>query len=240
MNGQPSNRTGGVVLRVISGILLTVVLVLTNVRLLLTPAFVTAEYASPGFPDDPYGFSRAERVEYARLALEYLLNDSDETFLGVLTHTDGTPLYNSRELGHMVDVKRLVQAALTAWLACASLLGLALALTARLEGTTGLRRTLHSGGRLCLILMAVLIGVLAVSFTFLFVGFHNIFFDSGTWLFSYSDTLIRLFPQRFWRDAFGLLLLLTLAEGGAIALATRPRRTAAAAGAGPSGPAGSG
>jgi hypothetical protein len=27
--------------------------------------------------------------------------------------------------------------------------------------------------------------------------FHQIFFSAGTWMFLYSDTLIRLFPERF-------------------------------------------
>ncbi|MCD6344052.1 MAG: hypothetical protein J7M17_00400, partial [Anaerolineae bacterium] len=34
-----------------------------------------------------------------------------------------------------------------------------------------------------------------------FVGLHGLFFTEGTWRFFYSDTLIRLFPVRFWQDA---------------------------------------
>ena len=33
-------------------------------------------------------------------------------------------------------------------------------------------------------------------------------------MFSYADTLIRLFPERFWRDAFTFLTLATLVEAG--------------------------
>jgi len=52
-----------------------------------------------------------------------------------------------------------------------------------------------------------------VSFGVLFVAFHNIFFASGTWLFEYTDTLIRLFPERFWRDIFIYVGLFSLATG---------------------------
>jgi integral membrane protein (TIGR01906 family) len=53
-----------------------------------------------------------------------------------------------------------------------------------------------------------------VSFSFVFVGFHLIFFEGDTWLFLYSDTLIRLFPTRFWRDVFIFVIALTLAVSG--------------------------
>jgi integral membrane protein (TIGR01906 family) len=43
---------------------------------------------------------------------------------------------------------------------------------------------------------------IAVNFNALFVQFHQVFFEGGTWQFLWSDTLIRLFPLRFWQDAF--------------------------------------
>jgi len=38
-----------------------------------------------------------------------------------------------------------------------------------------------------------------------FVQFHELLFPPGTWTFAYSDSLIRLFPEKFWFD-FGVLL----------------------------------
>jgi uncharacterized membrane protein len=49
-----------------------------------------------------------------------------------------------------------------------------------------------------------------------FAGFHSLFFEGDSWLFLYSDTLIRLFPLRFWQDAF--LWAAVIALGGAFAL----------------------
>ena len=51
-------------------------------------------------------------------------------------------------------------------------------------------------------LIAAILVYLALNFNALFVTFHRIFFEGETWIFKYSDTLIRLFPIRFWRDAF--------------------------------------
>ncbi|MBZ0100422.1 MAG: DUF1461 domain-containing protein, partial [Taibaiella sp.] len=40
-----------------------------------------------------------------------------------------------------------------------------------------------------------------ISWDFFFTCFHSTFFESGTWRFAFSDTLIRLFPEQFWFDA---------------------------------------
>ncbi len=56
--------------------------------------------------------------------------------------------------------------------------------------------------------MALLLGLAAwmlIGFEGFFQAFHGVFFESGTWVFSYSDTLIRLFPLPFWQDA-GLIV----------------------------------
>ena len=49
-----------------------------------------------------------------------------------------------------------------------------------------------------------------------FAGFHHLFFTGDSWLFLFSDTLIRLFPIRFWQDAFLFAAIISL--GGGVAL----------------------
>ena len=77
-------------------------------------------------------------------------------------------------------------------------------------------RCAHALGGACrrhrtsLWLMVVLVVGLVIGFGVLFVGFHRIFFEGDSWLFSYSDTFIRLYPERFWRDTFALVAIVTL------------------------------
>ena len=52
-----------------------------------------------------------------------------------------------------------------------------------------------------------------ISFQALFTNFHLLFFEGDSWLFFYSDTLIRLFPVQFWQDIFLAFGILTLAGG---------------------------
>jgi len=56
-------------------------------------------------------------------------------------------------------------------------------------------------------IMLIVLGLVAVatSFDWLFTQFHHLFFEGNSWLFLYSDTLIRLYPERFWVDAFALM-----------------------------------
>ena len=177
-------------------------LLLTSVRLLLTPAFVRLDYAIPGFPADPFGFSLQERIGGADIALGYLLNDEPIAFLGDLRFEAGSPVYNARELQHMQDVKGLVQQVMSLWLVSLAIsLVLPLGLS-RLAGERTAWKALNTAARATLAVMALLLVGIAASFSFLFVGFHRVFFEGDTWLFLYSDTLIRLFPERFWLTAF--------------------------------------
>ncbi len=197
-------------------LLVPVALVLAAVRLVLAPWFLEFEYRTPGFPDDPYGFTREERLHYSRIALDYLLNDADISFLGDQRFPEGqqvperscqymddcTYMYNQRELKHMHDVKVVVQAALRVWYV--SLIGIfLLGVWGRVGGwSSAFLQGVRRGGWLTAILIGVIIVFVLLAFGVAFVAFHQVFFDPGTWMFLFSDTLIRLFPERFWRDTF--------------------------------------
>ena len=229
----------------VSGVLLSVaiplLLLLTSVRLLLTPAFVRMEYHLPGFPEDRYGFTLQDRLRWAPIALDYLLNNQGIEFLGDLQFPDGSSVYNAEELRHMQDVKELTALALSVWhglLVGTLVLG---ALIAWSAGARHLWAALRRGSIWTLIGMALLAAGIALAFSFVFVGFHELFFDPGTWTFRYSDTLIRLFPERFWRDAFTFIALGTLAMAALLLLLASSQlarlRRAAAAGESAHGPA---
>jgi integral membrane protein (TIGR01906 family) len=202
-------------------LLLPVVMVLTSVRLLLTELFVRLEYSLPGFPADRYGFTTGDRTYHAGIALEYLVNNAGIEFLGDQRFADGAPVYNERELQHMEDVKRVTQSALkTGWVGVGLALGLSL-LIWQVAGSRPALESLQAGARLTAILMVVLGTGLVIGFAVVFVGFHQVFFPPGTWTFRFEDTLIRLFPERFWQTAFGAVALATLVQAGLVWLITK-------------------
>lgn len=203
-----------IIARVIIVVLVPLILLLTSLRLLLTDAFIHIEYRLPAFPEDSYGFRLEDRLRWAPIALDYLLNDEDIDFLGNLEFDGGGEVFNQRELRHMVDVKQLTQLVFGVWaggLACLILLGVLLYVNGYREI---LWRSIRTGARIIFWFLVVLSITLVISFSFVFVGFHLIFFEGDTWLFLYSDTLIRLFPTRFWRDVFIFIIVLTLGMTG--------------------------
>lgn len=201
-----------------------------GLRLLLTTAFLKIEYNMPYFPPDEYGFTKEDRLKWAPYALEYLVNDADISYLGDLKFDDGTPLYNERELSHMDDVKRVTRGALHVWFVTL-LLMLGLGIWSQLGGWEQVYRQGAMRGGWLMVGLAVVIGLIVLIgiainpnvFWNFFAGFHSLFFEGDSWLFSYSDTLIRLFPLRFWQDAFLLAAVIALGGGVALGLGLRPK-----------------
>ncbi len=202
-------------------LLVPLALIFLAMRLLLTSTFVQIEYRMPGFPADEFGFTLEDRLEYAPIAIRYLLNDADISYLGDLTFPDGSPLYNERELSHMLDVKNVVQPALRVGYFVWFLL-LAMAAWARWGGWwPEYRRGLSSGGWLTIGLVVVAAIGAAISFWQFFTLFHALFFEGDTWQFLFSDTLIRLFPLRFWQDTFIAVGVIVVGVGLGLALGLR-------------------
>lgn len=197
-------------LSIIVTVIIPFFLLISAVRVMITPLYARLEYNAPGFPADTFGFTKAERLYWSEFAIDYLVNDSDISYLGDLRFPDGLPLFNQRELSHMVDVKNLVQAAYSAWWIMLAVLA-GLGIWAWRGGWSG--AYLHGvsrGGWATLGLIVTVLVAVAVSFQALFTEFHRLFFTGDTWIFEWSDTLIRLFPMRFWRDAFILVGALTI------------------------------
>ena len=80
-----------------------------NILLLVSPAFLRWEYAKPNFPPEPYGWTQEERLELAIPAVKFLASfERPEQAIRLLEEQryDGEPIYNQRELDHMIDTKR--------------------------------------------------------------------------------------------------------------------------------------
>jgi integral membrane protein (TIGR01906 family) len=204
------------IMTVVVTILVPVVLVLLAVRIVLNPWFLDFEYQTPGFPADAYGMSDEERLHYGNVELNYLLNSAGISYLGDLHFPDGqqvpqpscsqmtdcTKLYNERELVHMEQVKNIVQGALRVLYAGIAVLLLAGVWSWQAGWLEDYLRALRQGGLLTLVLIGLILIFVLIGFGLVFVAFHEIFFPPGTWTFFTSDTLIRITPERFWRDTF--------------------------------------
>jgi integral membrane protein (TIGR01906 family) len=219
------------ILSLVVTLLVPLALIGLGLRVLLSPVFLQVEYNMPYFPPDEFGFTKADRLKWAPYALNYLTNTADISYLADLKFEDGKPLYNERELSHMNDVKRVTQGALKVWYGSLVVLIL-LGVWAWFGGWWDTYRLGLMRGGWLMIGLAVTVGLIALVgilispdlFFSFFTGFHHLFFKGDSWLFLFSDTLIRLFPIRFWQDAFLWAALIALGGGIALALGLRSPR----------------
>ena len=203
-------------------IAIPILLTLWTVRLLISwnsPSYPQFEYAR--IQQDKYGFTEDERIEYAESTLEYLRQiDPAEDVIYMLEELrlpgSDQSLYNQREIGHMIDVKHLVDLfnQIFQVLGIVALVGL-IYLLARSETRIEAYKALMYGGLLTTGILLVMVVLILIAWGFVFVQFHELLFPPDTWTFAMSDSLIRLFPEQFWFD-FGVLWTVGILVQGVI------------------------
>jgi integral membrane protein (TIGR01906 family) len=202
-------------------ILTPFVILMISIRILISPLFAQIEYQLPGFPEDPYGFTLEDRLRWSEPSIKYLVNSEGIGYLESLRFENGEPIYNPSELSHMEDVKSVVTGMRIALAALTVILLIFTMININKGNKHLILQSFHNGGWGILGLIGAIMILLVISFNQLFTWFHQIFFESGTWRFYTSDTLIRLFPMRFWRDAFIFVGVLCILFGVITILVTR-------------------
>lgn len=194
-------------------VVLPFLLVVSSIRLVANDWFIHFEYNTrPGFPADVYGFTPSDRTRLAMDGLYSVLPQGEGVSrLQQAQLPDGSPAFNEREIKHMQDVRVLM--ALVFPLQLGGLVLIAM-LGWVLNRVKTWRRVVPDGLKwgavLTLSLLAALIAYVLINFDEFFMTFHRLFFEGDTFLFSFTDTLIRLYPEMLWSDASILIGVLTV------------------------------
>lgn len=199
------------VVQLLAILALPVFLVLTSVRALMTPTFARWEYSRPGFPT-PTVFPIEARESTVETTLAYVKGAGDDRLITELTLEDGRRVYNAREVRHLRDVRNVTRGAFTVHLVTGLFLLAALVYLSATERGRPAAWALLGGSLFTAVLIVGIGAVAALSFRFFFVRFHRIFFEGDTWIFPETDSLIQLFPEKFWFDAAMLIVLLSLLQ----------------------------
>lgn len=177
-----------------------VALLALSLRITTAPWLPRWEYQKPDFPADPYGLTKEERIRLAEICVEYLTTRAGIDLLANL-ELEGRPAFNERELRHMVDVKRVLWRILWAGAGAGVLvLGGGAFLFAHQSFRPYGVAALKGGALLTLGLLTAVGGLMLFRWDLFFTGFHELLFPPDTWTFPTSDTLIRLYPEKFWMD----------------------------------------
>jgi integral membrane protein (TIGR01906 family) len=178
------------------------ILAVNGIRLATNDRYVRAVYEHGGVPQDGRGLSEIDRTTLALAGLHSITPSSEG--IGPLRAAqlpDGSPAFNAREIRHMADVRALVDRAYRFQV-------FVLLAIAALAVVLGIRRSTRSvvpaalgRGALLTIALAVVVAVVGTtSYDWFETPFHAAFFEGDSWRFVETDTLRRLYPDRFWLD----------------------------------------
>lgn len=203
-------------------LLLPIALVTSSVRLVINlPVFYDLEFRRLDVAEN-VGLPLAEVEGSARQLVAYFNAPSEPLAVTVRRGDRTAALFNEREVAHLADVKGLIRDTYRvqelSTILTLALAGLSLLSTRQAPGAE-LARAVVRGTALTAALLALFgLGIL-LAFGPLFWIFHLISFRNDLWQLDPSrDLLIRLYPQPFWRDATGLVVLLSLTAAGLLAL----------------------
>jgi integral membrane protein (TIGR01906 family) len=178
-------------------------LVVTSIRLIANDWFIHFEYSRPDFPSDQFGFTLDQRTPLALIGMHSVMPDSEGiVLLERAALPDGSPAFNTREIGHMTDVRVLISKVYPIELiGLALIVILAIVLNRSTHWRDAVPNGLRWGSTLTLTILAALIAYMLINFDAFFLQFHQLFFQGTTFMFLFTDTLIRLYPVQFWSDA---------------------------------------
>jgi integral membrane protein (TIGR01906 family) len=238
---QSARRTVQTVVRWLVVLAMPFFLGFSMIGLIVNDWYPRWAYNQPSVPPDRFGFTEEERLALALVAVDYLKRpEPAEQVIWMLEQQrlPGTdqPLYNERELDHMIDVKHLTDGiarlnAVAAFIVAAGLVFLFVWPETRPKAYKAL---MHGGIATVAVLLAIA-AFIFLAWDYFFVLFHEVLFPPESWSFAYTESLIRLFPEMFWFNLGAILSLGTLLLGIAVAVAgylllrrQRPQQTVAA------------
>lgn len=105
--------------------------------------------------------------------------------------------FTQKETAHLKDVKQLFKN-------LSAVLYIAITIFIfSLFKNKNIKKSFLYGGILSVIILAILT---SLSFTTLFINFHEMFFQPGTWILPADSLLIKMFPEIFFKTAFKKIL----------------------------------
>lgn len=195
-------RVSTLVLGIAVTLVVPVILAVNGIRLVTNERYVEAVYDYGGVPDDRYGLGSATRERLALVGLESIHPSSEGiSLLRDARLPNGEEAFNVRELTHMEDVRTAVSRAYRFQLIALVAIGVLAVLFGLLGSVRSLVPVALVRGAVLTVVVAVVVGVVAsTSYGAFETRFHRLFFEGETWRFEETDTLRRLYPDRFWLD----------------------------------------
>ena len=202
-----------------------VFLLLSNVRIAATDEAVFHYGFSAYNVPAVTGLERPQLDRAAHEIVQYFTSGDPTSLLDIRVTTPGgesQPLYNEREIIHMRDVKQMFQFFFRMHEVAFAYIVVYVAgvyLWSREQSLRRLARQAVTAGMITAVALGLAAVAMLIGFDQLFVAFHVLSFSNDFWqLDPATDRLVQMFPLNFWFDVSIGVGVLTIVEGGLIAL----------------------
>ena len=156
---------------------------------------------------------------------DYFANDAERLDVRVNTSRGMVSLFDEREILHMIDVKDLMRyvVAASVWSGIGLVLCIALGLAIRRgDFFASMSRCLRWCAMVWGLVIAAVVVVAIIDFTWIFTQFHLLSFANDLWqLDPFRHYLLLLFPERFFLEATLFIAVLSVIEFFGLYVGTR-------------------
>ena len=212
-------------LGVVFAVLLPIFLIAINVGYVTDSDWLyTYNWWRNGIPERT-GLPVSELDSAADQIKDYFANDAERLDVRVNTSRGMVSLFDEREILHMIDVKDLMSyvAALSVWSGVVLVLCSALGLVIRRRDFfASMSRWLRWCALVWGLVIAAVVVVAIIDFTWIFTQFHLLSFANDLWqLDPFRHYLLLLFPERFFLEATLFIAVLTVIEFASLYVGAR-------------------
>lgn len=165
--------------------------------------FIDYEYSKLNFPDDRWGLSDEVRKKLAKLGLKAVLTEEGLKEFKEARFPNGKKAFREKEVKHMEDVNRFLSKFFIATYILATVWLFILILQKKQIWKLLIYSSIYT-----FLFFAIVSLIVFVSYEKAFEVFHNFFFGKTSWRFSKYDTLLRIYPMKFWFDGTIILSII--------------------------------
>ncbi len=199
---------------ILIALFLPVMIITSSIWITAHPWFIKYEYQRIAFPAD---MSIQARTQLALIGLHSVMpGGRGIALLKEATLPNGKPAFNDREIGHMADVRKILNIFFLITLLGVLAMIFAAFVVSKKQPYAVQLQGMKWGALLTLVILFVLIAAMLLNFDSFFLKFHYLFFEGDSFLFDQEDTLLRLYPEEFWAD--GALFVGILSVIGALVM----------------------
>ncbi len=166
-----------------------------SARAVFNDWFIELEYSKKDFPKDKYGLNDEYRKKLAKVGLRAVLSKEGLKEFEKAKLPNGRKAFRKKEVKHMEDVNKLLSFIFP------------VSYTLFFFWIIGVfyleeyRKKLLIGSGLFTIFLILITGIFTfTNYNKAFEIFHNYVFDTTSWKFKSYDTLLRVYPMKFWFD----------------------------------------